>query len=173
MIRPFFTRLLLTATAALTAACCGSVSCDCKDSTADVVVFRFDMDSTRGGTGFSSAALTSLYIRRVPLSAADPLKPDSVLIVRSRTAAHRPIVLNNAQPLPANGTRKLNQYRYVIRLVGQDRQYSIDQVKLTGRFAADGCCTCYRNTEKIVYFNNRAYNQTTPGQEDTVVFSRR
>ncbi|GAA3956364.1 hypothetical protein [Hymenobacter algoricola] len=171
MIRPLLTWLLLAGTATLTAACCGSVSCDCQDGSADAVVFRFDRDSTQGGTGFRAAELTSVSIRRVPLDNTQQLRPDSVLLTRSRATTHRPIIINNAQPLAPNGTRKLNQYRYVIRLSGQNRQYSFDQIQLDGRFEADGCCTCYRNTQKIVYFNRRAYNQTVPGQ-DTVVLSR-
>jgi hypothetical protein len=179
MTRTFLNRLLTLGTVAAVAGCCGSVSCNCQDGAADAVTIRFDLDSLN--RGFSSAEVDSVYIRRIARDTAQHLAPDSVLLVRPRSTAAQPIILNNARPLAANGTRKLSDYRYILRLptprkvpaTGAYKRYFIDQIELDGNFQADGCCTCYQNTEKIVYFNNRAYNQTTPGQEDTVVLSRR
>ncbi|GAA4017563.1 hypothetical protein GCM10022408_33960 [Hymenobacter fastidiosus] len=169
MIRTFLTWLLLAGVAATLAACCGSVSCDCQDGSADAVTLRFDLDSAQGGTGFTSAALDSIYLRRVPLNTTQQLKTDSVLLVRPRSTPGLPLVINRNRPFPPNGTRKLSEYRYVIRLAGQGTQYSIDQIQLAGNFRADGCCTCYRNTKKIVHFRNRLYDQTVPGQNDVVI----
>ncbi|SHJ74327.1 hypothetical protein SAMN02745146_0042 [Hymenobacter daecheongensis DSM 21074] len=158
------------------AACCGNVSCDCQGSPTDTLAFRFNLDPANGG--YLPAQVDSVYVRRVPLDAAQQLKTDSVLLVRPVATVRQPILLSNTQPLPANGTRKLNQYRYVFRLASRvrlparpPRQYAISNVQLAGDFQGDGCCTCYRNTKKALTLDGKVYDQTIAGQ-DTVVLSR-
>ena len=177
-MRTIFTWLLLAATAATVAACCGSVSCDCQGSSTDAITIRFDVDSLR--QQFYASDVDSIYLRRIPRDSTQALKPDSVLLVRTRATAGQPIIINNSVPLAANGTRNISAYRYVIRLASRlpsktrptmrsYKRYFINKVQIDGRFQADGCCTCYSNTNKVVYFNNQAYDQTSAGQNDVVL----
>ncbi|RYU82140.1 hypothetical protein [Hymenobacter persicinus] len=179
MMRTLFLWILLVGTAVAVAACCGSVACDCDDSAADAITLRFEVDSL--GQQYFPSDVDSVYIRRTPLRVAQQqLKPDSVLLVRTRANAAQPIVINNAQPLAANGTRKLNAYRYDLRLASKlpnkarptlrkFPQYVLDSVSLRGNFQGDGCCTCYQNTRKVVFFNNATYDQTIAGQNGLVL----
>ena len=175
MMRLLLTRLLLAATTLLLAACCGSVACDCQDGQADSVALRFDLTAPNG---FLPAEVDSVYLRRVPLDTARIFKPDSVLLVRTAAQARQPVIIGNTAPLPLSGTRKINPYRYVLRLASRRKPtaapvhpYSVSRIELAGNVKSDGCCTCYQNTKKLLTVDRRAYDQTIAGR-DTVVLTR-
>ena len=81
------------------------------------------------------------------------------------------IVLSNTSPFrPGSAVGKLSDYFYVLLI--QDRSnvkniksysFRIDQLMLTGQYKADGCCTCYQNTKKLVNINGQQYDATETG----------
>ena len=157
MVRFSFTWLLLLLTSVLLAACCGSVACDCQDGFANAVVFRFNPDSlaTQAPRGFTSAQVDTVLLVRYPLDTVQRPRVDSVLLTRPRRRALTDsILLNTTQPFA--GARPLNQFRYELYL-GRNRRrplaYTIDSLRLEGRFEADGCCTCFLNTRKELWRN--------------------
>lgn len=145
--------------ALLLSGCCANNVCDCKDTQADIVRLRFS-------SAFTVSDLDTIVIRRYPL----PYKPgvkaayDSVTIIQP--AAQVPdsiyLTLNNNTPFAADGTHKLNHYRYVVQLriqpphskpVAPVTAITIDSVGLRGSFEGTGCCTCYTNSVKTAIFS--------------------
>lgn len=164
MVRFSFTWLLLLFTSVLLAACCGSVACDCQDGFANAVVFRFNPDSlaTQSPRGFTSAQVDTVLLVRYPLDTAQRPRVESVLLTRPRRRALADsILLNTTQPFA--GTRSLSQFRYELYLGSTQRRplaFTIDSIKLDGRYEADGCCTCYLNTRKELWRNGQVITLT-------------
>ncbi|KUG09680.1 hypothetical protein ASU33_18510 [Solirubrum puertoriconensis] len=165
--------------AALFAGCCGSVACDCQNYRTDALIFRFSADST-GGTGFRAAELTNVVLVRYnsirPGDSLNLQKTDTVRLTRTRATAFTPVVIDNTEPFTQRFGRKLgtseprNSHRYAILLTGAARnspvrkRYFIGGITLTGKVEADGCCTCYENTQKSFYLNNTFVEATSgPG----------
>lgn len=165
MARTLLTWLSVLTTTVLLAACCGSVACQCNDAYADAIGFHFSTDTVgnRPRPGFFSADIDTVYVVRVPLDTAQRPRADTALVARSRRqAVQQPLVINNTTPFTQAGNRKLDQYRYTLYLAARRRArpsflYRIDTVQLKTVLRADGCCTCYQNTNKLV--TGRANNQ--------------
>ncbi len=145
---------------ALLGGCCANDVCDCNDSQADAVRFRFrfSTDAAAPATTFRPADLDTLVLERSPLP-YDPLaKPETAVLSRTPAQADDTLVLNNNAPFPQKANTKLNAYRYVIRYLRNPPVKGtptpvlvIDSVGLSGKLDGDGCCTCYTNTRKVLY----------------------
>ncbi|HLK97328.1 MAG TPA: hypothetical protein VK364_06135 [Hymenobacter sp.] len=161
MLRNPLTWLLLFIVSTALAACCGSVACDCQDSLDDAIFFDFNLDPS-SSTRFDSAAVGTVFIvRQLLRDTARRPGIDTVALVRTRQQWGNSVVLNNAQPFSQRGNRKLDRYFYTLYLGARrapTTSFRIDSVKLSNRLESDGCCTCNRNTRKLVYLNG----QTTP-----------
>lgn len=172
MLRSIFTWFLLLSTAALVAACCGSVACDCNDSNADSIAFRFDTTSATGSRlPFKTKDFDTVYaVRRVLGDTARRPTRDTVAIIRTtQQAREQPIIINNTSPFVANNNRRINQYTYKLYLVDSKKpkvptdSVVVEKVDLAGEFKADGCCTCYENTKRIVYIKGQPpFDATNP-----------
>ncbi|MBC6988477.1 MULTISPECIES: hypothetical protein [Hymenobacter] len=161
MLRSFFTWLLVISSAALVAACCGSVACTCQDAYADAVVFRFNLDPSSANR-FQPAQVDSVVLTRY-LVTSDSAKstPDKVRLYRPVVNAGDSILLNNNAPFLQTGTRKLNSYRYDIYLPRTKAIYHVRNINLDGDFDdVNGCCTCYRNKKKTLVFQGKPYDLT-------------
>ena len=74
------------------------------------------------------------------------------------------ILLTNNVPFSQSGSTKLNAYRYVVQYLKHmpgrkpvpTTVAVLDSVDLAGSFEGDGCCTCYLNSQKVVYRNGTA-----------------
>ncbi|MFD2785101.1 hypothetical protein [Hymenobacter rubripertinctus] len=161
MLRSFLTWFCFPLTSLLLAACCGSTACECNDAYTDAIGLRFSTD-TLGTTpaGFKAAEIDTVFLIRVPLDTAQRPKADTVQIGRTQARAlSQPVILNNTTPFTQAGNRKLDQYRYQLYLAKtrlakrHTFDYYIDKVELTTVYRADGCCTCFDNTNKQVYVN--------------------
>ncbi|TGE08106.1 hypothetical protein [Hymenobacter fodinae] len=186
MLRSFFTWFLLFSTAALMAACCGSVACDCDDSNADSFAIRFDTTSTTSTRpAFKPKDFDTVYaVRGVLRDTAKRPTRDTVVIIRTlKQAREQPIIINNTSPFVANNNRKVSQYTYKLYLINSKRpkvatdSVVVERVDLDGEFKADGCCTCYENTRRLVYIKGLptpfdATNPKDPKQPIPFVVSR-
>jgi len=179
MLRPLLTWFLLLTTAILVAACCGSTACECNDEFADAVGLRLSTDTLGSGPrkGFLSAEVATVYLVRVPLDTAQRPKADTVTLIRSRIqAVTQNIVINNATPFTRAGNRNLDQYTYELylapsRTAAPTFRYLINRVELRTDYEADGCCTCFQNSNKLVYVNGNPtpLNQTDPTGENRLL----
>lgn len=169
MLRSFLTWFSVLLTTVLLAACCGSTACDCDDTFADAVGLRFNPDSV-SGRGFSSNLVDTLYLVRNPLDTAQRPRADTVVLARPRRVAlTQPVIINNATPFAQAGNRKLDQYSYQLYLAPSRTAtptftYKIDRIDLRTDYDARGCCTCFLNTNKLVFTNGNLtpFNQTDP-----------
>ena len=180
MRRSFLTWFLFLATAALVAACCGSTACECNDEFADAVGLRLSTDTLATGPrkGFTSAETDTLFLVRVPRDTAQRPRADTVVLARTRRqAVTQPIVINNATPFTRAGNRNLNQYSYQLYLSRRRSgtpvtfRYRIDSIRLRTNYQADGCCTCYQNSNKLVYVNGSTtpLNQNDPTGQNQLI----
>lgn len=143
------------------AGCCANDVCMCNDQFADALYFRFDYNSL-GTNSFTASDIDTVMLYRTNIINPNPVKvgatvstTDSVLITRpivSGIIRQDELVINNAAPFAsAGGTIKLTAYTYRI-VVRPNRKrkytYQVSNIKLTGQYKADGCCTCYENTSK-------------------------
>ncbi|GAA4373944.1 hypothetical protein GCM10023186_05000 [Hymenobacter koreensis] len=167
--------------AVLFAGCCGAARCDYQDERADALFFQF-ADTTAGSQGFRPADIDTIVIERYALRDTPRVnKPDTLRLIRTRTDAYSPLVIDNASPFGAQVGRKLSDYRYVLLLPGRRRparrveRFTITSIQLDGKLEADGCCTYYRNTSKSFLLNGRqvdAYDPTNDDQRVTVKLQR-
>ncbi|RSK36197.1 hypothetical protein [Hymenobacter metallilatus] len=179
MLRTFLTWACVLIMASLLAACCGSVGCECNDRYADAVGLRFSADTLPGSSlrGFKAADIRTVYLVRVPNDTAQRPKADTVAFTSTRAQQLRDtLVINNLTPFTRSGNRNLNEYRYEVYLAparsGPVRfRYRIDRVALQTSLRADGCCTCYQNTNKLVYVNGSPtpLNLTDPAGNNQLV----
>lgn len=161
MLRSFLTWVSILVMTTALAACCGSTACDCNDTYADAVGLRFDTLGTSSSPAFKVSELRTVFLVRRLLrpDAQQLLLADTVQLERTTARARQPLILNNTTPFTQSGNRKLDQYSYRIYLA-QSRtakthsfDYAIDSVQLRTEYQADGCCTCFNNTRKLVYVN--------------------
>lgn len=169
-MRPSFTCFiiaLLGAAAALLTGCCANNTCNC-DQLADAILLRFNVQDTTGTkpTGYQLSEVDTIRIVRYRLLGATA--PDTVLLTRPKSRAATDIVISNTAPFPLSGTQKVNAYRYIILLTDRHRRapqvrqrYDLTNIRLAGRFQADGCCTCYENTTKTADLSVSAPNTNT------------
>jgi hypothetical protein len=164
MLRSVSTWLLFLFTATLLAACCGSVACECNDGYADAVAVEFDRTSS-SAKPFTLEELDTVFLVRTYLrdTAKAPI-PDTVVVTRTDSARARPIILNTTSPFTLANNRKIDQYRYKIYLGKRKKPADfllLDSIDLNGRYQADGCCTCYQSTRRIIYPTGQApFNAT-------------
>ena len=156
--------------------CCANNSCICEDELADALFFSFDIKTANG---FAAAEIDTLFIVRIthPTAAYPTIVRDSVLRILPLTASgtdlkRDSIVINNASPFSlAGGNTKLSAYDYQINAsqvtasggIRTTRRftYTITNIKLDGRYDANGCCTCYLNTQKQFNISSRFLVATT------------
>jgi hypothetical protein len=153
--------------ALLLAGCCANNTCDCQDSLADAIYFRF---RTSGPNSFLSSEVDTVKVVRYPLPITGTVTPapDSITLVRLPARTADSIVLGNAIPFTSTG-RRLNRYRFVLRLQHPARVFGLSGIQLQGSFEADGCCSCYRNSYKAVNINGQAYDITETNQTPVVI----
>ncbi|HEX8505922.1 MAG TPA: hypothetical protein VF630_11190 [Hymenobacter sp.] len=144
---------------ALLAGCCANDVCDCNDSEADAIRFRFSADtSSATGKGFRLADVDTIILERSPLPYNPAVRPETAVLYRRRTQVADTLVLNNNAPFPQKANTKLNAYRYVVSYLTHPPVKGVstpvlvlDSVKLSGNLEGNGCCTCYTNTRKAIY----------------------
>lgn len=145
------------------AGCCANDICVCQDELADALFFTFKIGGTNG---FQADQVDTVYIVRIPHPTITVPKPtrDSVLRIIPLTnsgttpAPDAIISINNAAPFAASGGLKINSYDYQITAYQYSKAapngtryrytFKVSNIKLSGDYEANGCCTCYRNTGK-------------------------
>lgn len=156
------------------AGCCANNACDCQDLLADAVFLRFDVGSGPGQ--FAPADVDTVYLLRYA-QAPSTGKPDSLAVVRPLARAGSPIVISNTAPFaPGAAGRQLNSYYYTVfvqpaKQPARRTSFFVNQIRLRGRYRADGCCTCYENLEKSVAVNGVRKEQPSDSAR-AVVLSR-
>ena len=141
----------------LLAGCCANNVCDCpNEAQADAIRIVFDRSK------FSADELDTLalvrYLRPDPknLTAVLP-KPETATIIRTAAQAYDTLLINNTAPFTQFGSARLDTFRYVLRYFPGTKSKTrpaksvlvIDQVKLSGSFEGNSCCTCYTNSRKL------------------------
>lgn len=168
---------LFVFTAAVLASCCGSVACECDDRYADAIKLQFSADTVAGGKGFRAREIRTVFLVRVPKDTAQRPRADTVAFARTLSQRLRDtLVINNLTPFTRSGNRNLDEYRYEVYLAPARKgpasfRYRIDSVALNTRLQGDGCCTCYQNTNKLVYSNGSPspLNLTDPSGNNQLV----
>jgi hypothetical protein len=167
LLRPSILLPILTATATLLAGCCANNVCDCNDSRADAIYLRYQVDGISAFRPEEIYTISVLRFKVLPKLATDKPVYDSVAFVRTASTVNQPIVINNNAPFGQASSLKLNNYEgYVLKVGTAGRviqQDVLQNIKLSGSFEADGCCTCYRNISKTadlvaVGTTDRRYN---------------
>lgn len=159
------------------ASCCGSVACECDDRYAEAVKLQFSADTAGTGKGFTAREIRTVFLVRVPKDMDQQPRADTVAFARANGQRLRDtLVINNLTPFTRSGNRNLNEYRYEVYLAPARRgpvsfRYRIDSVALNTRLQGDGCCTCYQNTNKLVYSNGSTtpLNLTDPSGNNQLV----
>lgn len=163
------------------AGCCANNPCDCQDLLADSLYFSF---KTSGTGAFSLNEIQNVYLARydsTKLNANSDLLPlprnqRTTKALRSHLGDDLHIadttglvvISNNAPFTAASSTAKLSNYTYRL-YVPQDSTvagtvkkhtytiFTLDRIRLIGRYQADGCCTCYENSFKRVRIRGGSY----------------
>ena len=161
---PFPARLATLGAAAclLLSGCCANNVCDCQDAQADALDLRFAAGS--GAGGFRAEDLDTLLLLRFPRRYKSTSKFETVTLYRPAAQAHDSVLLNHNTPFNQTGSAKLSAYRYVVQYLKHmpgrkpvpTTVAVLDSVDLAGSFEGDGCCTCYLNSQKVVYRNGTA-----------------
>jgi hypothetical protein len=152
--------------------CCSNTTCDCQDELADAVKVRFKTPIETDSTGFSPAELDTIRLVRARIPTASTLpnttfRPDTFLLARTAAQAGEDINIANARPFAFTGLR-ISGYRYQLLVPQNNRRkptrflrYDLTGIMLKGGYNAEGCCTCYENTEKNFYL--KTYKKTAAG----------
>ncbi|MBT2557937.1 hypothetical protein J7E24_09080 [Hymenobacter sp. ISL-91] len=157
MLRSFVTWFSVFILATALAACCGSTACECDDAFADAVGLQFSADTTGANpTGFRARQVDTVYLVRVPLDTTQRPRADTVQLLRPIARFSQPVIINNTTPFAQAGNRKLDAYSYQLYLAPARRaaptfRLAIDSVQLNTDFRAEGCCTCFENSRKLVF----------------------
>ena len=176
MRRSFLTWFSLLLMGTLLAGCCGSTACECDDAFADALSLQFSTDTTgTAPTGFRASETATVYLVRIPHDTTQRPRADTVQLIRPAAQVARPIILNNTTPFAQAGNRKLDAYAYQLYLAPARRaaptfSLTIDSVQLSTDFRAEGCCTCFENSRKQVYFNGtQTKDLTDPDRNNGLV----
>ncbi|WP_375434773.1 hypothetical protein [uncultured Hymenobacter sp.] len=178
MLRNPLTWLLLFVISTALAACCGSVACDCRDELDDVLVFRFNLDTTTS-SGFRASQLDTVYIRRVPLDTAQRPRTETIRVTGGRRPVVQTVAINNNQPFVQSGSRKLDEYNYTIYLGKRDvptDSFLITNVLLQDEIVGNGCCSCNSNIRKELRVDAQRFDLADPTNRDlpdTVLLNRK
>ena len=183
-------RFLLLPLLLALAGCCANSASNCQDTLADSIYFSFNQN-TASGNGFSAAEVDTVYLLRYNPTAAG-VTYDSLFLSQKQlrlnqrhtlllaqklhsaglddTLTTTAVVLSNAYPFsPGTTGGKLSNYYYKLLIkdksVKPTKSYSflIDQIMLSGQYKADGCSSCYQNTQKLVNVNGKQYDVTEVG----------
>ena len=164
MLRSLLTSCSLLALALLLATCCANVGCNCQDQNDDAIFLRFDK------AVYSAAQLKTIFVLRMPLDTAQRPRVDTARFeaTTARPYLNDSLIIRTDKPFAAAANRKLGAYRYHIFTPDKKTvNYTIDSVQIRGRLAGDGCCTCYDNTQKIMFLDHKPYDLTDPSEKDT------
>lgn len=164
MLQKSLLGLLLAPLLVLLAGCCANNPCDCNDSLADSLFFAFDKSFTR-------TELDTVYISRVSRNNTSATPETLPLPRRSRVPTTLTaqidfamqdttglVVISNNAPFSQSSTAaNIKSYNYTLRIQKDAPKgtpvsyytYVISGIDLVGRYLADGCCTCYRNSSKV------------------------
>ena len=145
----------------LLSSCCANNECNCEDEQADAINLSFLMNADTLATGhsFGKRDVDTIIVQRSPRPYKATTKPETVTLIRTLTQARDYVVLNNTTPFGQVGRAKVNGYRYVVQYLKHFPKSKpvattvlvIDSIHLKGSLSGDGCCTCYTNSQKIVY----------------------
>ena len=79
------------------------------------------------------------------------------------------LYLANSRPFASSGSLRTSSYYYTVLLGGGPRRaprvrqrYDVRDIRLQGRYRADGCCTCYENTAKTATLLTSAPGVNSP-----------
>ena len=142
----------------LLAGCCANNVCECpNEAQADAVRVVFDRNNFKTPEELDTLLLVR-YLRPDPKNPSAVLpKPETATIIRTTAQAYDTLLINNTTPLTQFGSARLDTFSYVLRYypgtAPKTRRSKlalvIDQVKLSGSFEGNGCCTCYTNSRKL------------------------
>ncbi|WP_223649115.1 hypothetical protein [Hymenobacter psoromatis] len=138
-------------------------------------VYLLRYNPAAAGTTYDSLLLTRQQLRRNQRNTL-LLKNKLILAglgddtIPSLDTLKTTVVLSNAYPFsPGTTGGKLSNYYYKLLIKDKSmkntKSYSflINQIVLGGQYKADGCCTCYENTQKQVNVNGQPYTVTEVG----------
>lgn len=143
------------------AGCCANNVCDCpNEAQADAIRIVFDKSKFTIPEELDTLVLVR-YLHYDPAKPPTPLpKPETVTLIRTakQVANYDTLLINNATPFGQLGSARLDTFSYVVRyypgtkpkLRPSKLALVIDNVKLSGSFEGNGCCTCYTNSRKRV-----------------------
>lgn len=164
---------------ALLAGCCANNTCECRDLLEDAIQFRFKLgDPAQDPTSFRPEDVDTVRLVRFRLPVIDPKStrppvasiPDTIVLVRPTPRRQADTIsIANTAPFAISGSQRVNAYRYAVLLTSGSRRapkvryrFGFTEVRLQGGFAADGCCTCYRNESKMA--NVKTYKLGAQGR---------
>jgi len=176
----YFLRALLYLPLGLLAGCCANDACGCNDLLAVSLYFQFDtsqfqandIDTVylfRYSVSDSTKAIDSVQLTRRQLVVnSKQLLAKQQLTAPFNTDSSIFILSNNAPFSPTTTGGKLSQYNYRLSVpkgnslygtAGKPQRrtvydYRIGPIVIKGQYKADGCCTCYANTQKTVVVRN-------------------
>jgi len=149
----------------LVAGCCANNVCNCEDSLADALYFKFRTGpDSLTGPDFGRNEVDTVYVLRYPLPNSGSHDSIAVLPTATIRQPDGEFYLNNKEPFALATGRKVNSYEYVI-LVGdrrrqQFRRFVVNNIRLKGSFEGTGCCTCYVNSGKSATVHSPARDST-------------
>jgi hypothetical protein len=166
--------LLALASTALFGGCCANTICDCNDSRADALYFRFQIGAdSLTGSSFGRSEVDTVYLLRYPLPLTATGTHDSIALLPTTTRQPGDtILLNNNAPFALATGRKLGSFEYRVMVYDYRRQlhrYLISNIVLKGDFGGTGCCTCYTNTGKTLEVNGQPYNATETDKQPLII----
>ena len=146
------------------AGCCANSVCDCQDGRVDALALQFRVaDTLAGGTGFRRSDVDTVYVLRYAPGDSLRARHDSVALRRLPSQATDPVVINHQAPFGQVGGRKLNAYDYevFVRLPRTQPgprpapRYRLSNIELRDELTGTGCCSCFRNTRKLLTVKNK------------------
>jgi hypothetical protein len=143
--------------------CCANDVCRQDDPLADAVQLRL--------SHFTASDLDTLILLRYPKKFTPTTRPENVTLTRTGTqASDSVIVLNNSTPFARAGNANLGAYSYRVQYLAHPNgggkpvtttALAIDSLRVQGSyFKTSGCCTNYRNTNKIAYIQGKPVDLT-------------
>lgn len=182
---------------ALVAGCCANNVNNCDDLYADSLYLMLSRD-TNNPNSFSEVELDTVYLQRYNPATPTTLSDPVIIIAKAQQAtlnsklkakltdAKLPLttlVISNNSPFPPSTTGgKLNAYGYLLTV--QDKSapprtpytFRLDNIQLKGQYYADGCNTCYQNTQKSFRLTGKQTQEKTvtetAGQPVAVTISK-
>lgn len=171
---------------ALLAGCCANNTCECRDLLEDAIQFRFKLgDPAQDPTSFRPEDVDTVRLVRFRLPVIDSKStrppvagiPDTIVLVRPTLRRQADTIsIANTAPFAISGSQRVNAYRYAVLLTSGSRRvpkvryrFDFTTVSLKGGFAANGCCTCYRNDSKSAWLKTSAPNSNISATDSTFI----